>query len=39
VAGMFGIGRLNGSNLRVGSIDLTTSQLYTGIPFLVIVNA
>lgn len=28
---MFGIGRLNGNNLRLGSIDLTTSQMYTGI--------
>lgn len=28
---MFAIGRLNGNNLRFGSIDLTTSQMYTGI--------
>jgi len=27
---MFAIGRLNGNNLRFGSIDLTTSQMYTG---------
>jgi hypothetical protein len=31
---MFGIGRLNGNNLHLGSIDVTTSQLYTGISFL-----
>jgi len=27
---MFGIGRLNGQNLRIGSLDISTSQLYTG---------
>ena len=27
---MLAIGRLNGNNLRFGSIDLTTSQMYTG---------
>lgn len=34
---MFGIGRLNGNNLRFGSIDLTTSQLYTGMLSLILV--
>lgn len=29
VGGMLGIGRLSGENLRIGPIDLTTSQLYT----------
>jgi len=28
---MFAIGRLNGNNLVVGSVEVTTSQLYTGI--------
>lgn len=28
---MFGIGRLKGNNLRIGSIDVTPSQLYTGV--------
>jgi hypothetical protein len=27
---MFAIGRLNGNNLHFASVDLTTSQLYTG---------
>lgn len=27
---MFGIGRLNGQNLHIGSLDISTSQLYTG---------
>jgi general stress protein CsbA len=27
---MFAIGRLNGNNFHLGSIDVTTSQLYTG---------
>ena len=28
---MFAIGRLNGNNLVIASIEATTSQLYTGI--------
>ena len=31
---MFAIGRLNGNNLVVGSVEVTTSQLYTGILLL-----
>ena len=31
VGGMVGIGKLNGQNLSVGPVDLSTSQLYTGL--------
>ncbi|CCG80861.1 YIP3-like protein [Taphrina deformans PYCC 5710] len=31
VGGMLGIGKLAGENLRIGPIDLTTSQLYTAL--------